>query len=197
MNAKTIVIPGGNGFLGRSVSRFFADRGWKVIVLSRNAAAKVSGASVIQWDGKTLGQWTEAVNGAEVVLNLAGRSVNCRYNAKNRAEIETSRIDSTRAIGEAIASAANKPRVWLNSATATIYRHAEDRAQDEFTGEIGNGFSVNVATAWEKAFFDVPAPGVRKIALRSAMVMGVGRSRCFIDWFVSGSAGAWRADGRG
>jgi uncharacterized protein (TIGR01777 family) len=171
---RTIVIAGGAGFLGRHVARFMADRGWKVIVLSRRADVVVEDAQVLPWDGQTLGPWADALDGADVLVNLAGRSVNCRYNVRNRAEIEQSRVASTRVLGQAIARAGAGPRVWLNSSTATIYRHAEDRPQDEFTGEIGSGFSIDVATAWEKSLFDVPTPGIRKVAMRSAMVMGAG-----------------------
>jgi uncharacterized protein (TIGR01777 family) len=153
------------------VSSYFARRGWEVIVLSRRAGA----AGTIAWDGRTLGPWAQEIDGADVVLNLAGRSVNCRYTAANRAEILRSRVESTQVIGEAIRRAPRPPRVWLNSSTATIYRHAEDRPQDETTGEIGSGFSIDVATAWEKAFFDsATPPSVRKVAMRSAMVMGEG-----------------------
>jgi uncharacterized protein (TIGR01777 family) len=176
---QTIVIPGGSGFIGRAVTRFFETYGWNVIVLSRRADVAVEGATVIPWDGRSLGQWTAAIEGADVLLNLAGRHVNCRYHARNRTEIERSRVDSTAVLGQAIAQAHRNPRVWINSSTATIYRHAEDRPQDESTGEIGSGFSVNVATAWEKTFFDAPTPGVRKMAIRTAMVMGVGRGGPF------------------
>jgi uncharacterized protein len=177
--SRTMVIAGGSGFLGRAAARFFAARGWKVIVLSRRADAAIEGAAAVAWDGRTLGPWTEALEGADVLLNLAGRHVNCRYNARNRAEIERSRVDSTTVLGQAIARLRVKPRVWVNSSTATIYRHAEDRPQDESTGEIGSGFSVNVAKVWEKAFFDAQTPGVRKVALRTAMVMGRGRGGPF------------------
>jgi uncharacterized protein len=124
------------------------------------------------WDGKTLGEWASALAGAEVLINLAGRSVNCRYNETNKKEILDSRINATRVLGEAIAGANHPPKVWLNSSTATIYRHAEDRPMDDETGEIGSGFSVDVAKAWEKTFFDAPTPATRKVALRTAMVLG-------------------------
>jgi hypothetical protein len=175
-----MVIPGGAGFLGRLICRYFASRGWDIVALSRDANAKVYGARTIAWDGRTLGDWASAIDGADVVLNLAGRSVNCRYNPKNRSEIGLSRTLSTAIIGQAIAGAKSPPAVWINSSTATIYRHAQDRPQDEYTGEIGSGFSVNVAKAWEKAFFDSPTPAsVRKVAMRSAMVMGNGRGGPF------------------
>lgn len=167
-----LVLAGGNGFLGRHVARAFAQDGWRVTALARRDAT-IDGATVIRWDGRTVGEWASALDGADALLNLAGRSVNCRYDARHRAEILDSRLDSTRALGEAIARSARPPAVWLNSSTATIYRHAEDRPQDEATGEIGHGFSVDVATAWEAAFFDAPV-NVRRVALRTAMVMGRG-----------------------
>jgi uncharacterized protein (TIGR01777 family) len=180
MTTPRLVIPGGSGFLGRAVAKYMSVRGWDVIVLSRDANAVVEGARTVAWDGYSLGEWCSAIDGADAVLNLAGRHVNCRYHARNRQEIEQSRVVSTRLIGEAIARATRPPKVWLNSSTATIYRHAEDRPQDEFRGEIGSGFSVNVATAWEKTFFDAPTPpSVRKVALRSAMVMGRGHGGPF------------------
>jgi uncharacterized protein (TIGR01777 family) len=180
MTKRKLIIPGGNGFLGRAVAKYMSVRGWNVIVLSRDANAIVEGARTVAWDGQSLGEWCNAVDGAAAVLNLAGRHVNCRYHARNRREIEQSRVVTTRIIGEAIARSAKPPKVWLNSSTATIYRHAEDRPQDEFGGEIGSGFSVNVATAWEKTFFRAPTPpSVRKVALRSAMVMGRGHGGPF------------------
>lgn len=167
-----LVIAGGNGFLGRHIARSFSRDGWQVTALARGDAP-VEGAAVVRWDGRSVGDWTRALDGADALLNLAGRSVNCRYDARHRAEILNSRLDSTRALGNAIARCARPPAVWLNSSTATIYRHAEDRPQDEATGEIGSGFSVDVATAWERAFFAAPV-GIRRAALRTAMVMGRG-----------------------
>jgi uncharacterized protein (TIGR01777 family) len=127
-----------------------------------------------------LGSWTNELEGADLIVNLAGRSVNCRYNAANRNEIMQSRIGSTRLIGEAISQLTHPPRVWMHASTATIYRHSLDRPMDESTGEIGGNeidvpeiwkFSINVATAWEKEFFAAKLPATRKIALRSAMTM--------------------------
>jgi uncharacterized protein (TIGR01777 family) len=168
---RRLIIPGGTGFLGKRVAQWFSDLDWEVVVLSRRHE-DVPGARVVKWDGVTLGQWSVEFNGADAVLNLAGRSVNCRYNARNRAEILDSRVESTRVLGQAIADCDAPPRVWLNSSTATIYRHAEDRPMDDETGEIGSGFSVGIALAWEKEFFDAPVPQTRRVALRTAMVMG-------------------------
>jgi uncharacterized protein (TIGR01777 family) len=126
----------------------------------------------LQWDGRSSGPWELALEGAEAVINLAGRSVNCRYTAENRREILESRLDATRAIGRAVAGCRVPPKVWLNASTATWYRHAEDRAQDDWLGEPGEGFSCDVARAWEEAFFgeEVPAE-TRKVALRIGMVL--------------------------
>jgi uncharacterized protein len=170
---RRLVIPGGNGFCGRVLANWFMPRDWDVTILSRRPHYSQPGTKTVAWDGKTVGAWVDELDGADAIVNMAGRSVNCRYGPANREEILRSRIESTTVVGKAIAQCANPPRIWLNSSTATIYRHAEDRPQEEATGELGSGFSVNVATAWEKAFMDAAVPySVRKVALRSAMVLG-------------------------
>ncbi len=175
MSTRTkVVIAGGSGYLGRFVAAHFARQGHEVVILSRRAGAPVAGARMVEWDGRTLGEWARELNGAAVVINLAGRSVNCRYNARNREEILASRLDSTRVLAQAIAGCDPPPAVWLNSSSATLYRHAEDRPMDEATGEIGKGFSVEVVQQWERAFFEAQTPGTRKVALRTAMVFGPG-----------------------
>ncbi|PQJ29822.1 TIGR01777 family oxidoreductase [Rubritalea profundi] len=168
---KTIVIAGANGFLGRVISRYFLQKKWNVIGIARNQRGVVEGVDYVEWDGKTLGVWTEALEWVDVLVNLAGRSVNCRYGEENRQAVLDSRVKTTQLLGEAVAECENPPKVWINSSTATIYRHAEDRPQGDFDGEIGAGFSVNVAKAWEKAFFEDDLNSVRKIAIRSAVVM--------------------------
>lgn len=178
--SRRIVIPGGNGYLGRHVARRFAADGWSVTLLSRHPTKSAqAGVAVLGWDGKTLGPWAAALDGADVVLNLAGRTVNCRYTAANRREIYASRLESTRVVGQAIAAAKAPPPLWLNAASATIYRHAEDRPMDEASGEFGTDFSVDVCQKWETAFFDASTPLTRKVALRSAMVMGPGADGVF------------------
>lgn len=172
-----IVIPGGSGQLGHILARHFYEQDHSVTVLARRPVP--ADWNVVLWDGCTQGPWASVIDGADVVINLAGRSVNCRYNAHNRREILESRVASTRAVGEAIAAASSPPAVWLNASTATIYRQSFDRPLDE-TGELGGNepdvpgkwrFSIQVATAWEQALADAQAPKTRKIALRSAMVM--------------------------
>lgn len=167
-----IVIFGANGFLGRYLTRHFTRQGREVVAVARSREGWSGDGMFLEWDGKTAGPWELALEGAEAVINLAGRSVNCRYNALNRRQIIDSRLDSTRAIGRAIAGCKQPPKVWLNAGTATWYRHAEDKPQDDWLGEPGEGFSCEVARAWEDAFFGAVVPAeTRKVALRIGMVL--------------------------
>lgn len=166
------VIFGANGFLGRYLSRHLARQGKEVVCVGRNREGWSGDGMFLEWDGKTIGPWALALEGADTVINLAGRSVNCRYDEKNRREILDSRIDSTRVIGKAVAECQVAPKVWMNASTATWYRHAEDKPQDEWTGEPGEGLSFAVARTWEEEFFAAPVPPVtRKVALRIGMVL--------------------------
>lgn len=166
------VLFGANGFLGRYLARHWTRKGYEVVAVARSQKGWQGDGMFLPWDGKSLGPWALALEGAAVVVNLAGRSVNCRYNESNRAEIYQSRLDSTRVIGEAIRQCQRPPAVWINSSTATLYRHAEDQPQDEWRGEPGTGFSVDVAQKWEETFFRDRTPAaVRKIAIRTAIVM--------------------------
>jgi len=178
-----IVIAGGTGLLGRVLTRKFRRDGHSVLVLSRN----VESPGVL-WDGKTLGGWTEIVDGADVLVNLAGRHVNTRYDAKTRAEIMSSRVDSTRVLGQAVARAANPPKVWLQASTATIYSHRFDAPNDEYTGILGGfepdapkewHFSTDVARAWEQAIDEADTPHTRRVKMRMAVVMTLGRGSAF------------------
>ncbi len=171
-----IIIPGGAGFIGQCLSDYFAQRGHEVVVLSRRASTSegLDGVRYVAWDGETLGDWTRELDGAQAVVNMAGRSVNCRYNNLNKRAIYSSRLRSTRVLGRAIAACKNPPQVWINSSSATIYRHALDRAMDDETGELGKGFSVDVCRKWERELNTAATPQTRKIALRSAMVFGKG-----------------------
>jgi hypothetical protein len=175
-----IVIPGGSGQVGTLLARAFHKDGHEVTVLSRDLHPGTPWR-VVAWDGRTEGDWCGELEGADVVINLAGRSVNCRYNARNRREIVDSRIDSTRAVGRAIARASNPPRLWLQASTATIYAHRYDAANDEVTGIVGGSekdapdtwrFSIDVATAWECAVEEAgPLPHTRKVLMRSAVTL--------------------------
>jgi uncharacterized protein (TIGR01777 family) len=174
-----LILAGGAGFIGRVLARHFSAAGWEIIVLTRRPRAAESGTRFVGWDGESVGAWAAELEGADALVNLAGRTVNCRYTARNRQEIYDSRLKSTAALGAAIAKCEQPPKVWLNSASATIYRHALDRPMDETTGEIGSGFSVDVCQRWERAFFDAPTPATRRVALRAAMVFGPGSGGVF------------------
>ncbi|MFM2375487.1 MAG: hypothetical protein RLZZ165_584 [Bacteroidota bacterium] len=163
MAHKKIVLAGGTGFVGRYLTAQFTRLGYEIINISRQAGG-------IRWEDRKA--MVEALDHSEMLINLAGKSVDCRYNEKNKEEILTSRTLTTEMLGKAILECENPPELWLNSSTATIYRHSEDRPMTERHGEIGTGFSVNVATSWEKAFFDFKLPKTRQIALRMAIVLG-------------------------
>jgi uncharacterized protein (TIGR01777 family) len=181
-----IVIPGGSGQVGTMLARHFHAKGEKVVVLGRKPAP--AAWRVAPWDARTRGDWAKELDGADVVINLAGRSVNCRYTAANRREIMDSRVDSARAVGEAIARCENPPRVWLQASTATIYAHRYDAPNDERTGIVGGGepgapdtwkFSIDVATSWEKMLDAARVPRTRQVAMRSAMTMSPDRGGVF------------------
>lgn len=185
-----IVIPGGSGQVGTILARHYHARGDEVVVLSRSPGRASTRWRTIVWDAVSLGPWARELDGADVVINLAGRSVNCRYGQKNRREIMSSRIDSTRVIGNAIASADRPPPVWLQASTATIYAHRFDAPNDESTGILGGGpeekgapdtwnFSIDVAKAWEQELADARTPHTRKVAMRSSMVMSPDRGGIF------------------
>jgi uncharacterized protein (TIGR01777 family) len=193
------VIFGANGFLGRYLCHALAAQGREVVAVARHREGVVPEAMFLEWDGKTPGPWALALEGAGLVVNLAGRSVNCRYDEAHRREILESRVDSTRVIGEAIAACREAPEVWMNASTATWYRHAEDAPQDEWRGEPGEGFSVSVARQWEEAFFAAPTPGrTRKIALRTAMVLAAEPETVFevLGGLVKRGLGGAMAGGR-
>lgn len=160
------------------LARYFQERGHHVTVLTRLPYAETW--QTVGWDGESVGPWTAYLEGADVCINLAGRNVNCRYTAANRAAIYESRIRSTRLLGEVLGALADPPRLWLNASTATIYRHALDRPMDEATGELGGNeqgvprswnFSIRVARDWEAVFFSASTARTRKVALRSAITL--------------------------
>ena len=175
-----IVIPGGSGQVGTLLARHFQQK-HEVVILSRTPqTASPAQWRSVTWDARSLGSWVTELDGADVVINLAGKNVNCRYTPENQREIMRSRVDSTRVIGEAIARAEQPPEVWLQSSTATIYAHRYDAPNDEETGIIGGqepdapekwGYSVEVAKAWERTLDEAPTPSTRKLKLRSAMIM--------------------------
>jgi hypothetical protein len=184
-----ILLPGGSGQVGTILARHLHGSGHEVTVLSRTPPTHASHPwRTLPWDGLTRGPWTDEIDRGDAVIHLSGRSVNCRYNAANRQAIYDSRIKPTLLLGEVIAASPTPPRLWMNASTSTFYRHALDRPQDEFTGELGDlpsergtrepvnlpetwSFSIDVAHRWEQAFLSIPTPRTRKIRLRSSMVM--------------------------
>jgi uncharacterized protein len=198
-----ITITGGSGQVGRILARHFHEQDHAVTVVARHP--QQCDWKVVLWNGYDPGEWVECVHRSDVVINLAGRSVNCRYNTKNRREIRTSRTITTGLVGQAIASAPRPPRLWLNASTATIYRHSFDRAMDELDGEIGGSepdaprewrFSTEVARDWERALFAADVPQTRRVAMRTAMVMSPDEGGIFdtllrlVRWGLGGPAGS-------
>jgi len=181
-----VVIPGGTGQVGGILAPAFQEAGHEVVVLTRKPAH--SAWRTVQWDGETLGEWAAELDGADVVINLAGHTVNCRYTAENRRLILQSRVRSTEVLGKAIAQAPRPPRVWLQASTATIYAHRNDAPNDEAHGMLGGSeadappawrFSIDVATAWERALNEAATPHTRKVRMRSALTMSPQRGGIF------------------
>lgn len=187
MKNEKIIIAGGSGFIGEEMIRYFGKDN-DICILTRQVNSGINNrnhyqslrpeelnrVSWVQWDGITTSEWVKELDGADLLINLSGKSVNCRYTEKNKQEILTSRINPVNTLGKAIALCKRPPACWINASSATIYRHATDRAQDEYNGEFHDGFSVDVCRQWEKAFYDQPTPHTRKIALRMAITLGSG-----------------------
>ncbi|WP_376777023.1 TIGR01777 family oxidoreductase [Flavobacterium covae] len=169
---KKLVIAAGTGFLGNVIIDYFQQKCTEIIVLTRGKSRQENNICYVHWNAKSLGGWEIELENADVLINMAGKSVDCRYNKENKKEILLSRIKGTKILNEAVLLCQNPPKHWLNSSTATIYRHSEDKQMDEYTGEIGNDFSMNVAQSWEKAFFKTETPQTKKTALRTSIVLG-------------------------
>lgn len=187
MKNKKIILAGGSGFIGQEMVRYFGKDN-DIVVLTRqlyNAANNrnkynsltmedLRRTRYVRWDGKTPGQWIQEIDSADILINLTGKTVNCRYTAANKKEIFDSRTDAVKVIGLAVSQSAVPPKLWINASSATIYRHADDRPQDEYNGELKDDFSVQVCKLWEKTFLDQPTPHTRKVALRMAITLGPG-----------------------
>ncbi|MDB5319797.1 MAG: hypothetical protein JWN40_1428 [Phycisphaerales bacterium] len=179
MTPRTIILPGGAGYLGRHLAHYFAQHDYQIVILTRHSQPDTPRIRHLLWDGRTIGPWAAAFDNAHAVINLAGRSVNCRYTARNKKEIYDSRLRSTAVIGQVIAATKTPPPTWINASSATLYRDARDRPMDELTGELGQGFSVDVCQKWEQTLNAAQTPHTRKIPLRSAMVFGPGKGGVF------------------
>lgn len=163
-----IIIAAGTGFLGQNLEKYFTAKGDQVYILTRNPKRK----NEIYWDAKTIGEWKNSLEQADVLINLTGKSVDCRYHEKNKTEIYTSRINSTKIVQEAVDHCVAPPKVWLNASSATIYVHSEKHLNTEENGIIGDDFSMNICKSWEEEFFRTKSEGIRKVTLRTSIVLG-------------------------
>ncbi|MDH5032536.1 TIGR01777 family oxidoreductase [Chryseobacterium cucumeris] len=163
-----IIIAGGSGFLGENLEKYFTEKGNHVYILTRNPQRK----NEIYWDAQTLGEWKTSLESADVLVNLTGKSVDCRYHEKNKQEIYSSRINSTGILQKAVDECSEKPKIWLNASSATIYVHSEKHLNTEENGIVGDDFSMNICKSWEKEFFAVKNEEIRKVALRTSIVLG-------------------------
>ena len=174
---KKIILAGGSGFLGTALAAHFQKLGYEIVILTRSPKTTSGNIREVGWDAKTLGAWANELEGADAAVNLTGKSVNCRYTAQNQKEIIDSRVNSTRAVGEAVAKCKEPPHVWLNSSSATIYKHSFDKPMDESsetgaTPEVKDVFSIEVIREWERALDKVQTARTRKVAMRTSMVLG-------------------------
>ncbi|MBE9576524.1 TIGR01777 family oxidoreductase [Flavobacterium proteolyticum] len=167
-----LIIAAGTGFLGNVLIQHFKNKFEEIVILTRGKSEIKNQIKYVNWNAKSFSGWEKELENVDVVINLAGKSVDCRYTKKNKAEILASRIDSTKILNEAILQCENPPKHFINSSTATIYSHSEDKEMDEYTGEIGNDFSMNVAKTWEKTFYEVETPKTLKTAIRTSIVLG-------------------------
>lgn len=172
MNKLKIVIAGGTGFLGKCIINNYIETPTEFVILTRGESRTQKQIQYVHWDGKNAGPWTAFLEGANAVINLNVKSVDCRYTEKNKRLIYSTRLDSTAAIGKAIQECTNPPELWINASSATIYRHSVDKEMDEYTGELGSGFSVDVCQKWEQTFNSIQTPGTRKVLIRTGIVLG-------------------------
>ncbi|HBD25251.1 TIGR01777 family oxidoreductase [Flavobacterium sp.] len=167
-----LIIAAGTGFLGNVLIQHFKNKFEEIVILTRGKSEIKNQIKHLNWNAKSFSGWEKELENVDVVINLAGKSVDCRYTEKNKAEILASRIDSTKILNEAILQCKNPPKHFINSSTATIYSHSEDKEMDEYTGEIGNDFSMNVAKTWEKTFYEYETQNTLKTAIRTSIVLG-------------------------
>lgn len=197
MPRPKIVIAGGTGFIGKFLVNAWSSR-HDIVVLTRQQKKYTVQDSVryVSWDPQHDSDWMQVVDGADLLINLTGKSVNCRYTASNKQAILQSRIQATAALGRAVNKAINPPACWINASSATIYRHAEDRSQDEYTGETGHDFSMDVCHAWERCFFKQETPQTRKVALRIGITLGAGSALNTLLRFVRIGLGGRQGSGK-
>ena len=167
-----IILAGGSGYLGMVLADYYKNKVKEVIILTRGKNEMRDNILWIHWDGQHISNWVEWMEGADLLINLTGKNVNCRYTDENKNEIISSRVNATNVLGEALMKLKKPPKVWIQCVSSTIYRDSRDKDMDEFSGEIGEGFSVDVCERWEEAFDKHEIPEVRKVALRISFVLG-------------------------
>ena len=172
MKYRKIVLAGGSGYLGRVLTDYYKGKAKEIVILGRKISGAHGNVRTVVWDGLTESDWIESLENADLLVNLCGKNVNCRYTEANQKAIIDSRTVPTRLLGQAIQKLRHPPKLWINVTSATIYRHAEDRPQDEENGDIGYGFSIDVCQKWEETFLEMTTPDTRKIALRMGIVLG-------------------------
>ena len=194
---RKIILAGGSGYLGKVLASYYKDKATNIIVLSRSKREDRENIRFVLWDGVNKGPWVQELEGADLLINLCGKNVNCRYTEKNRKAILRSRIEPTKLLGEVIADLSEPPACWIQLASATIYRHAEDHFQDEDQGATGTGFSVDVCKAWEETFWNCKIPRTKKVLLRVGIVLGrsdgvMPRLKNLVKWGMGGRQGNGR-----
>jgi len=194
MNKKRIVLAGGSGFLGRALAKELLARNYEIVVLTRSPRARNDGVNEILWDGKNSGEWIQFLDGAEAVVNLAGRSIQCRYTPENLRGLAASRVDSVRAIATAIGRVAQPPRVWVQAGAVGFYGDSKDRLCDE-NSPAGSDTLAGICQPWEAAFNSVMAPETRRVLLRIGFVLGRDGGALpvlagLVKWFLGGTAGS-------
>jgi len=168
---KKLLIAGANGFIGRHLTQYFADLGWEVAGLARRKEGLHAQCRYVNWDGENPGSWTAELESCDVLINMVGRSVNCRHTDENKRQILESRVESTKLLGQAIAECENPPSLWINGSGVSVYKESFTTAHGE-TGEHGEGFMAEVVKKWEGAFFSTNiADSIRRVALRTSMVL--------------------------
>src|SRR5688572_27391148 len=193
---KRIILAGGSGFIGRALAPVLLANGYHVVVLGRGAPHREGGVDFLQWDGTTLGNWASAIDGAEAIVNLTGKNINCRHNAENRREIIRSRVDSVRVLGEASARCPKPPKVFVQTSGVGYYGDTGDQVVDE-EAPLGSEFTAQVCRQWEGAFDSVDLRDTRKVILRLGVVLGRDDGALPVlerltRWFLGGEVGSGR-----
>lgn len=193
---KRIILAGGSGFVGQALAPVLVAGGYRVVVLTRDASHAEGAVEYLHWDGKTLGDWAKAIDGAEAIVNLTGKNINCRHNEENRREIIRSRVDSVRVLDEAVATCAVPPKVFVQASGVGYYGDTGDRVADE-NAPRGDDFPAEVCRQWEGAFAALDLPATRKVILRLGVVLGrEGGALPVLEkltrWFLGGAVGSGR-----